>query len=138
MDFDLSFQREHFFSPYTGSYDQDLFDSWMESEHLELERALAGETANTGMDMITTADAKVYKNFNVSLIPIFTHPHTPQNLSPTHQALGWAFRDTMLLGYRCAYSQGEPTNIHPLPPSLKTAIDALIRLALIKTVNCIT
>ena len=59
VDFDLSFRREHFFSPYTGSYDQELFDSWMESEHMELERALAGETANTGMDMITT-DAEVW------------------------------------------------------------------------------
>ena len=80
VDFDLSFQREHFFSPYTGSYDQELFDSWMESEHLELERALAGETANTGMDMITTADAKVYKKFNFLMSLLYTyapsHTHT--------------------------------------------------------------
>ena len=68
-----------------------------------------------------------------------THTHTyTQNSSPAHQALGWVFRDTMLLGYRCGYSQGEPTNIHPLPPILKTAIDALVRLALIKTVDRIT
>ena len=72
MDFDLSFQREHFFSPYTGSYDQDLFDSWMESEHLELERALAGETANTGMDMITT-DATVPYSGKLSREKTFTN-----------------------------------------------------------------
>lgn len=59
VDFDLSFKRDRFFSPYTGSYDQELFDSWVESEHLELERALAGETANTGMDMVTSTELLV-------------------------------------------------------------------------------
>ena len=54
VDFDLSFEAVGFFSPYTGAYDQSLFDSWLNSEHVELERAVAGETANTGLTMALT------------------------------------------------------------------------------------
>lgn len=56
----------------------------MESEHLELERALAGETANTGMDMITT-DTEVWSSVcNLSLLTprpfIVTHTYTTELL----------------------------------------------------------
>ena len=54
VDFDLSFEEVGFFSPYTGACDQSLFDSWLNSEHVELERAVAGETANTGLTMALT------------------------------------------------------------------------------------
>ena len=52
VDFDLSFHRKGFFSPYNLSHDHQLFDSWMASEHTEFERALSGETVNTGMSMV--------------------------------------------------------------------------------------
>ena len=51
VDFDFSFQRSGFFSPYTGEPDDELFDSWLETETTELERALAGDHANTGLSM---------------------------------------------------------------------------------------
>ncbi len=49
VDFDLSFVREGFFSPYSGTRDDSLFDSWLASEHTEMERALGGEDVNTGV-----------------------------------------------------------------------------------------
>ena len=52
VDFDLAFSRQGFISPYTGTLDDELFDSWLASEHTELERALAGEQANTGVAMV--------------------------------------------------------------------------------------
>lgn len=54
MDFDLSFTPRGFFSPYTGAPDSELFVSWVESEHTEMERALGGEKANSGVAMVTT------------------------------------------------------------------------------------
>ena len=51
VDFDLSFQESGFFSPYTGSHDPGLFESWMRSELVELERGIGGDTANTGVAM---------------------------------------------------------------------------------------
>ena len=51
VDFDLAYLRKGFFSPYTGSYDDELFASWQGSEHTELERALGGERVNTGVSM---------------------------------------------------------------------------------------
>ena len=75
VDFDLSFQRERFFSPYTGSHDRELFDSWMESEHLELERALAGETANTGMGMVTLNTVVRTSHSWTHMVYAHTHTH---------------------------------------------------------------
>ena len=51
VDFDLSFQESGFFSPYTGLQDPELFESWLRSEHIELERGIGGEMANTGVAM---------------------------------------------------------------------------------------
>ena len=49
MDFDLAFMAGRFVSPYTGTNDPSLFQSWLESGQSEMERALGGETANTGV-----------------------------------------------------------------------------------------
>ncbi len=54
VDFDFSFEEGGFFSPYSGSTDKSLFDSWLGSEAVEMERAVAGETANTGLQMTMT------------------------------------------------------------------------------------
>ena len=85
MDFDLSFTRKGFFSPYSRQQfrnkekgeegeeeeakeegeegekagvtgrerdeEQELFQLWLLSEHYEMERALGGELANTGLSM---------------------------------------------------------------------------------------
>ena len=49
MDFDLAFMAGRFVSPYTETNDPSLFQSWLESGQSEMERALGGETANTGV-----------------------------------------------------------------------------------------
>ena len=51
VDFDLAFTADRFISPYTAINDESLFDSWMESGHKEMERGLAGEQANTGLQL---------------------------------------------------------------------------------------
>ena len=61
VDFDLAFTADRFVSPYSGSNDEFLFHSWMESGHSEMERGLGGETANTGLQ---TNEEKVFKYHN--------------------------------------------------------------------------
>lgn len=118
VDFDLAYLRKGFFSPYTGSYDDELFASWQGSEHTELERALGGERVNTGVSMTELGPS-----------------------SPSHTALSWAFRDTLLCGYRSSYHRqpGEAphqqphADPHPIPSGLGKAVDSLVRMALVLT-----
>ena len=56
MDFDLAFTADRFVSPYTGTNDQSLFQSWLDSGLTEMERALGGEAVNTGV--LTSAKVK--------------------------------------------------------------------------------
>ena len=87
VDFDLAFSRQSFISPYSGAPDDELFDSWLASENTEMERALAGEQANTGVAMVQAGVRSHTMSGGVSiesstLCPPFpTHTHTP---TPTH------------------------------------------------------
>ncbi|CAI8015944.1 hypothetical protein GBAR_LOCUS9845 [Geodia barretti] len=108
VDFDLAFTADRFVSPYTGTNDQSLFQSWLDSGLTEMERALGGEAVNTGV--LTSAKA---------------------DLSPSHSALEWGLRDTLVCGYREAVSTPSRQAPPPLPPSLRKTMDSLIRLALI-------
>ena len=56
MDFDLAFTADRFISPYTGTDDESLFQSWMESGLREMERALGGEQVNTGLQQTQVED----------------------------------------------------------------------------------
>lgn len=111
VDFDLSFEEEGFFSPFTGTYDRSLFDSWLSSEAVELERALAGETANTGLQMALT-----------------------EEMSSAHRGLCWAFRDTMLLGYRAGYRSKDQV---VLAENIRACVDAVVRMALLLTYSAV-
>lgn len=53
-----------------------------------------------------------------------------QEMSLAHEALCWAFRDTLLLGYRAGYTAADEVII---PDRLRGCVDALIRMALILT-----
>jgi len=113
VDFDLAYERTSFFStiresPLFGTFDQELFDAWLDSEDSELARALAGEAASTG------------------LLGVSVHIE-----DECQQTIKWAMRDTLLAGYRSGYEkQDEP---HPIPLHLEPAVEALIKLALILT-----
>ena len=61
-----------FFSPYTGEADDELFLSWMETGELELERALAGDVANTGVDEVRFCD---YSEFILLYLPFRKETH---------------------------------------------------------------
>ena len=50
VDFDLAFTADRFVSPYSGTNDESLFRSWLESGHSEMERGLGGEQVNTGLN----------------------------------------------------------------------------------------
>ena len=56
-------------------------------------------------------------------------------LSPSHSALDWGLRDTLVCGYREALSSPTHQRPPPLPLSLRHTMDCLIRLALIKTLK---
>jgi hypothetical protein len=80
----------------------------MESGLGEMERALGGEQINTGVE----GGVQVC-------------------LSPAHAALEWALRDTLVCGYREALSTTRQQLPREVSPSLRHAMDALVRLALI-------
>eukprot|EP00118_Oscarella_pearsei_P010864 m.68925 g.68925 ORF g.68925 m.68925 type:complete len:180 (+) comp35570_c0_seq7:1954-2493(+) len=105
VDFDLAFTRSSFFSLYTGTPDDELFDSWISSEHKEMERGLGGEMANSGLLM------------------------SDVSLPCQYEALKWALRDTLLLGYRSAYGK-LPDSRKGVPDCLKKAVRSLVNLAL--------
>ena len=46
----MTFDRKSFFSPYTSSPDDELFDDWKGSEIREMERCIGGDIANNGLD----------------------------------------------------------------------------------------
>ena len=58
------------------------------------------------------------------------HYVSMQEMSPVHRGLCWAFRDTMLLGYRAGYTTTEPVT---LPENIRVCVDALTRMALLLT-----
>ncbi|KAI6652275.1 hypothetical protein LOD99_7290 [Oopsacas minuta] len=105
VDFDLSFTREGFFSPYTKELDDDLFDSWIDMETSEMARALGGETVNTG---VSTSEHLLQKDYSILEI---------------------ALRDTIVLGYLAGINCKE--NIRPIPPYIKDVLHIIIELALI-------
>ena len=107
VDFDLSFTKEGFFSPYSQELDEDLFNSWIDMETSEMARALGGETANSGIQQ-QSKDNLIQDNLSV---------------------LETALRDTLVLGYLAALSSKE--NAHPISGAERDALSVLIELALI-------
>ena len=49
------------------------------------------------------------------------------------KAMSWAFRDTMVVGYRSAYGDKETSDMHAVPNKLKDGMHALITMALVLT-----
>ena len=107
VDFDLSFTKDGFFSPYSQELNEDLFHSWIDMETSEMARALGGETANTGIQ---------------------SQP-TEQLMQDSYSVLEAALRDTLVLGYLAGLSRED--NIHPVSGAERDAVSVLIELALI-------
>ena len=108
VDFDLSFTKEGFFSPYSQELDEDLFNSWIAMETSEMARALGGETANSGIQPQST-DTLIKDTFSV---------------------LETALRDTLVLGYLSGLSREKKQ--HPISAGAeRNALSVLIELALI-------
>ena len=108
VDFDLSFTKEGFFSPYSKEMDHELFDSWIDMETSEMARSLGGESANTGIQ---------------------TSEHLLQQDSAM---LDIALRDTLVIGYLSGINRRE--NTHPIQSgSDRDAMSTVIELSLIVT-----
>ena len=97
----------------------------METGEVELERALAGDVANTGVNGVTRYHLVIHHFVFISL----QKRDTP--LARSHDALRWGLRDTLLCGYRSGLAGADDE--WPLSEELSSAITDLVQLALIIT-----
>ncbi|KAJ4453714.1 putative Adenylyltransferase and sulfurtransferase MOCS3-1 [Paratrimastix pyriformis] len=109
LDFDMAFCRNEFISKYSGTRDLELFDSWTASEVSEMQKALGGDTANTGLMGGEAHDG----------------------MSAETRALRCLLRDTIVLGHQAGVAE-EP-EIFADCPEAELATHALIQLGLMMT-----
>ena len=95
-----------------ASLDEAQFQEWMLLERRGMECCLAGSDLNSGARPIEPLPA-----------PLST--------------LRWALRDTACHAYLLALSSDDPVDPHPMTPALSPVIHALIRLALLSTLDVI-
>ena len=85
LDFDMTYTRETFFSPFTGERDDAMFDDWKKTELSEMERALGGDIANDGLALEQETSVKLQAS---------SFPKESFELASN------AMRDTLLAGCR--------------------------------------
>jgi hypothetical protein len=109
VDFDMCFREHEFLSPYSSAPDAELFQNWLETEPFEMQRALGGDNANTGVALGARA------------------AHTTDEATAV-DTLRWALRDTLLVGYREGYAAAVPARV--VDGQLECGVVLVMRLAM--------